>query len=70
MCFCFEALKSRGFRADGRLVNMSELPSPKKGTVARNCFTYHQFRASACYVGREEGACALFVQKSSQKYEN
>ena len=31
----------------------------KKGTVSRNCFTYHQLRASACYVGKEGGSLCI-----------
>ena len=38
----------------------------KKGTVAWNCFTDHQLRASACYVGEEEGSLCIVCAKISR----
>ena len=35
-----------------------------------NCFTYHQLRASACYVRKREGACAFFTQKAPDMFTN
>ena len=49
----------------------------KKGTIAWNCFTGHQLRASACFVGEEGGSlcivCALKIDlklNGKTKYTN
>ena len=41
----------------------------KKGTVAWNCFTDHQLRASACYVGEEGGSLCIVCAKISRHFK-
>ena len=54
---------SRIFRADGRLVNMSE-DFCKNNAQAP---TDHQLRATACYVGEEGGSPCIVCAKISRK---